>query len=198
MARKSVTRQLLSLVCLAIAILGCRGKTPQPDGGGLDVKTVTPEQLPSDIRGAVEETARRQAVAANRAVTTIRRAYPYEGYSWYEPTAEGRLVAVDVEFVGYTADFDLDDIDLIDGVTGDNYGSDPQVALLTPDGQRAKDEAKEWPPAPKPLRLLLIYAAPRSLESVRLGYWGQVLTADPFPIGGRGPSLPRPDRTPPP
>jgi hypothetical protein len=180
---------------VAIAGLGCRGRTGPRDDGELKVKNLTPEELPPEVRGAVEDTARRQAVAADRAGATIHRAYPYDGYSWYEPTSEGKLVAVDVEFVGYAADFDLDDIDLIDGVTGDNYGSDPQIALLTPDGQLAKDEAKEWPPAPKPLRLLLIYAAPRSLESVRLGYWGQDLTVRPFPIGGRGPSLPPPDRT---
>jgi hypothetical protein len=178
------------------ATLCCRGNAPPRDGGDLEVRQVTPEDLPADVRGTVEDTARRQAVAADRTVATIRRAYPYEGYSWYEPTAEGKLVAVDVELVGYTADFDLDDIDLVDGVTGENYGSDPQVALLTRDGQLAKDEPREWPPAPKPLRLLLIYAAPRSLESVRLGYWGRDLTASAFPLGGAGPSLPRPDTKP--
>jgi hypothetical protein len=178
----------------AAAILACKGRVPDPGDGELKVRQVTPEQLPPGVREAVEDTARRQSVAANDAAATIRRAYPYEGYSWFEPAADAKLVAVDVEFVGYTADFDLDDIDLIDGVTGEDYGSDPQVALLTPEGRLAKDEAREWPPAPKPLRLLLIYAAPRSLQSVRLGYWGQDLTARAFPIAGEGPSLPQPER----
>jgi hypothetical protein len=187
-------RRLVLVACVGAAVLACKGRAPEPDSGELTVRHVTPEQLPPEVRGAVEDTMRRQSVAANGAVATVHRAYPYEGYSWFDPAAGAMLVAVDVEFVGYTADFDLDDIDLIDGVTGENYGSDPQVALLTPEGHLAKDEAREWPPAPKPLRLLLIYAAPRSLRSIRLGYWGEDLTPRAFPIAGKGPSLPRPER----
>lgn len=190
----SVPRQIVVLALVGAAVLACKGRAPDQDAGELNVRHVTPEQLPRDVRGAVEDTMRRQSAAGDEAVATIHRAYPYEGYSWFEPAAEAKLVAVDVEFVGYTADFDLDDVDLVDGVTGENYGSDPQIALLTPEGQLAKDEAREWPPAPKPLRLLLIYAAPRSLQSVRLGYWGRDLTPRAFPIAGKGPSLPRPER----
>lgn len=180
--------------CVGAVALACRGRAPEPGAGDLQVRHVTPDQLPPEVRGAVEDTMRRQSTAADGASATIHRAYPYEGYSWFEPTREGNLVAVDVELVGYTADFDLDDIDLIDGVTGENYGSDPQIALLTPEGQLAKDEAREWPPAPKPLRVLLIYAAPRSLQSIRLGYWDQDLTTRAFRIAGTGPSLPKPER----
>ena len=187
-------RRLVLVACVGAAVLACRGRAPERDGGELQVRHVTPEQLPPDVRGAVEDTMRRQSVAASDAVATIRRAYPYEGYSWFEPTADGKLIAIDVELVGYTADFDLDDIDLVDGVTGENYGSDPQIALLTPEGDLAKDEAREWPPAPKPLRILLIYAAPRSLQSVRLRYWDEDLTPRAFPIAGKGPSLPPPAR----
>jgi hypothetical protein len=182
------------VACLGGVALACRGRAPEPGAGDLQVRHVTPDQLPPEVRGAVEDTIRRQSVAAADAVATIHRAYPYEGYSWFEPTAEGKLVAVDVELTGYTADFDLDDIDLIDGVTGENYGSDPQVALLTPDGELAKDEAREWPAAPKPLRVLLIYAAPLSLQSVRLAYWDQDLTTRAFPVAGKGPSLSPPAR----
>lgn len=182
------------VACLGAAALACKGRAPEPDAGDLQVRHVTPEQLPPEVRGAVEDTMHRQSAAANSASATIHRAYPYEGYSWFEPVAKAKLVAVDVELVGYTADFDLDDIDLIDGVTGENYGSDPQIALLTPEGRLAKDEAREWPPAPKPLRVLLIYAAPRSLQSVRLGYWDQDLTTRAFRIAGTGPSLPKPER----
>ena len=189
----SVKGRLVLMACVGAVILACKGRAPEPDAGELKVRHITPEQLPPDVRGAVEDTMRRQSAAGDEAVATIHRAYPYEGYSWFEPAADAKLVAVDVEFVGYTPDFDLDDIDLIDGVTGENYGSDPQIALLTPDGQLAKDEAREWPAAPKPLRLLLIYAAPRSLQSVRLGYWDMDLTARAFPIAGGGPSLPQPE-----
>ena len=133
-------------------------------------------------------------MAGHDVVATIQRAYPYTGYSWHETPTGGRLVAVDAEFVGYGSDFDLDDLDLLDGVTGENYGSDPDIALLRADGGLAKDETKEWPLAPKPLRVLLIYVAPRSLESIRLSYWGRELTKVAFRVGGVGPSLPRPDR----
>ena len=69
-----------------------------------------------------------------------------------------------------------------------------QVALLRADGTLAVDESKEWPPAPKPLRLLLIYAAPRSLKSVRLAYWDEELTPNSVALVGKGPALSPPTR----
>jgi hypothetical protein len=191
---RKVRRSAWAFMCLVGVVLGCRAKPPQ-EQPGLRPQEIRPEDLPPNIRRDLEDTARRQSGAMQAASAVVHRAYHYKGYSWHEPSSLGKLVAVDAEFSGYTSNFDLDDIDLVDGSTGANYGSNPQVALLDPSGQLAKDENKDWPPAPKPLRLLLIYAAPRSLTSVRLSYWGQDLTSAATRLGGTGPLLAPPKRS---
>ena len=45
--------------------------------------------------------------------TTVHRAYDYKGYAWHQESPEGKVVAVDVEFAGYSPAFDLDDMLLL-------------------------------------------------------------------------------------
>jgi len=98
-----------------------------------------------------------------------------------------------VEFRNYNQGLDLDDVDIIDGQSNDNYGSDPHIANLTLDGKLAGDvDDSSWPDDLGPLRVLLIYAFPKESKTIKLGYWGQELTAEPVPISGDGPSLPKP------
>jgi hypothetical protein len=169
-------------------LAGCRAR-PRESDPPVPVRELSSDQLPPEVRRAVEATAARQSIAARRMTTTVHRAYDYKGYAWHQESPEGKVVAVDVEFAGYSPAFDLDDIDLIDGDTGENYGSNPEVALLRPDGTLPVDEKKEWPAAPNPLRLLLIYSAPRTMKAVKLSYWDQALTPESALLRGTGPTL---------
>ncbi len=183
-----MVKRLLIVAAVVGLLVGCLAK-PREAASPAPVRGLSPEQLPPEVRRAVEATAARQAMAATRMTTTIHRAYNYEGYAWHEESPEGKVVAVDAEFAGYSSAFDLDDIDLVDGDTGENYGSNPEVALLRADGTLAVDEEKEWPQAPKPLRLLLIYSAPRTMKAVKLSYWDRALTPKAATLQGTGPAL---------
>jgi hypothetical protein len=153
------------------------------------------EQAGKTVNEAIDDVGRRQAEGLKTATVVVHGAYAYsKGYTYLEPIRGAKLVAVDVEFTGVSADFDLDDVDIIDGASGDNYGSDPEIAFLTPDGSFLT-----WNPAttPVPLRTLLIYAVPDTVASIRLSYWGEQLTQVPVPLGVTGLALPPPPKTPP-
>jgi hypothetical protein len=138
--------------------------------------------LPPEIQREIEKVARRQSQALADATTIVHRAFHYrQGGSG--KLGEGmKLVAVDVEFRDHNRDLDLDDVDVIDGATGENYGSGPDIRLLRPDGTLEQNNAM-WESDAPALRMLLIYAIPSHTQSIRLGYWGHSLTPEPTPIG---------------
>jgi hypothetical protein len=124
----------------------------------------------------------------------VHRVYDYRGYTWIEPIEGAKRIAVDVEFRNYRLGIDLDDVDILNGETKENYGSDPDIARLNLDGTLAADfETAELPVNLGPMRVLLIYAFPESVNAIMLSYWGQELTPKPIPITGDGPELPKPD-----
>jgi len=147
----------------------------------------------TDDANWLERVLREQSQGLTDATVVVHRAYEYHGYSWLEPVDAARLIAVDVEFRNYNQGLDLHDVEVINGESDENYGSEPQTARLTLDGKPAFDSnASSWRDKPGPLRVLLIYAYPKASNSIKLGYWGQVLTPEPIPIVGDGPSLPKP------
>ena len=181
------------IVAAILGVLGgCRAQQ-EKSAPPVPVRELSSDKLPPVIQKAIEATAARQATAARGMTTTIHRAYNYKGYSWHEESPEGKVVAVDVEFGGYSPAFDLDDIDLVDGASGESYGSNPEVALLRPDGSQAIDEHRDWPVPPGPLRVLLIYSAPRTMRAAKLTYWDQALTPQASKLQNTGPAL-RPPR----
>lgn len=150
----------------------------------LEMMPVQEEDIPDSISEALAIIGSIQADALKDAKVSVHRAYLYEGYSWFEPAPDQRLVAVDVEFVNYLRGFDLDDVDVIDADSNENYGSDPYIGELTPAGERAFDA---------PIRRILVYSIPKSCKAIKLSYWNQLLTPDGVPLADDGPSLPSPE-----
>ena len=180
-----------ALLCLSLASCSQRGDEEKPDVAGTDVQSGQDEPFPPEVRVELKAIAGQQAEGLKEAVVRVYGAYEYHGYSFIQPVPSARLVAVDVEFSCYNAGFDLDDVDIIDGRTDENYGSDPHIALLSSDGVVQEDDSK-WPEAPGPIRVLLIYAMPRESVSVKLGYWGTTLTSSVVSLVKGGPSLKEP------
>ena len=81
-------------------------------------------------------------------------------------------------------------MDIIDGLSKENYGSDPSLALLDGAG---KFVTWDFTQIPDPARLMLIYAVPNSLKSINLSYWGKELVATPITVESSGPALPAPE-----
>ncbi len=174
-----MSRWAIRGICLFLLLTACR----QEDAN---------EEPPPEVMQALEDVAREQSQGLADASITVHRAYDYAGPSWLEPIEGAKLIAVDVEFTGYADGFDLDDVDLIHGNTAETYGSDPDMGLLDAEGQMVANQNDDdvWPRRPRPLRVLLVYAAPTSLKSLKLGYWGETITPEAVVLQGTGPSLP--------
>lgn len=123
----------------------------------------------------------------------VHRVYDYTGYTWIEPTANAKRIAVDVELRNDEPRLDLDGVEIMNGETNQSYGGHPHAVRLTGDGKPASgSEAVTSTEQSRPLRVLLIYAVPNDTKSIKLGYWGQPLTTKSVPVTGNGPSLSKP------
>lgn len=146
--------------------------------------------------------ATRQAHGLGQGVVKVHGAWNYSGYSYLSPDPAAlipaRLVAIDLTVSGHTTDFDLDDIEIVDGGTKLSYGSDPHVTFLTPDGKTLPED-QPVPVAPAATRVLLIYGFPKSTPTFELYYWGNRLTGQPVKLAESGWGLlyPEPASAPP-
>jgi hypothetical protein len=148
-------------------------------------------KVPDDLAAALRENAQLQSKGLKAASTEVHRAYVYNddnGYFDSIDLGDGfRIIAVDVTFRNYADGFDLDDVDIIDADTGENFGSDPHLEGIVGDGELADiDDPDVWA-GPDRVRVLLVYAPPKSTSRIKLGYWGDILTPDPISLapGGR-------------
>ena len=174
------------IICLAV--IGCKGETKHDS----KEQVISPKEYQGQDPDTVgRDIAQKQSQGLKNATATAFRAYIYQGSASYvEEPDKYKLVAVDVTFSGSSENFDLDDVDLINGVTGVNYGSDPEIAFLKDDGSFkawSVDELHD------PFRVLLVYMVPKSVASIKLSYWGQNLVKNPVRIEASGPMMPVPE-----
>lgn len=158
-------------------------------------RQLTPEEKKQAIDGVMQARAKQQAEGLGTGSVKVNGAWNYSGYSYLSPdpaaAIEARLVAVDVTISGHTPFFDIDDVEIVDGLTLISYGSDPHAENLKPDGTlRLGGETLEA--APGASRWLLIYAFPKNTPRFHLYYWGKQLTPKPVEVGDSGPGLPYP------
>lgn len=158
-------------------------------------RELTAAQQRQILDKVLRDTAKQQAEGLGSGKVQVNRAWAYEGYSTLAPdpaaVVEARLVAVDVTLSGHTPQFDLDDIEIVDGTNLISYGSDPQIEPLRLDGALTQPD-DPIRAAPEPSRWLLIYAFPKASPSFVLYYWGKQLTPSPISFGEGGLSLPYP------
>ena len=166
-----------------------------PPSPAPDTRTPGQKKLQQDLGHLFSDMAARQAHGLGNGIVAVNGAWIYDGYSHLSPNPDApipaRLVAVDITVKGHTADFDLDDIEIVDGATLVSYDSNPHFTLLNQDGQPAAP-GTPLPPAPEPLRALLIYAFPVGSPTFKLVYWGRDLTPKPHTFADSGWGLPYP------
>ncbi len=171
--------------------------TPLPPVGPDGKRQLTPAEQKIVLEKVMQARAKQQAEGLGTGTVEVNGAWNYTGYSYLSPdpsaAIEARLVAVDVTISGHTANFDIDDVEIIDGVKLISYGSDPHPEYLTMDGELMP--AEQLPAAPpRASRWLLIYAFPKHSGTFHLYYWGKQLTTEPVEIGERGMQLPFPEQ----
>lgn len=180
---------MLVLLCASALLLVLIWASSERETVEIDLTTVatfSPE-IQATVRAMMDEQAR----GLDGAEVTLHRAYNYHGCSWMEPVEGAKLAAVDIGFTNYGYGFDLDDVDIIDGDTDENFGSNPDIAYPTARGEPFPD----FQPSQhfgEPVRVLLIYAVRESTESIKLGYWGREIVSDPVPLEEDGLVLPEP------
>lgn len=184
---------IVAIVAFGLAFLRVRrtGSTnPQklPEWG-LSTHADDGSEVPPVVAEAWQQVTTVKAVALDNATVTVHRAYNYSGPSDFEPVDGAKLIAVDVGVSGYTDRFKIWDVDIVDGDTNENYGSDPHVAFLNDSGEFFTYDGDEVDFS-RAIRLLLVYGVPTSTTSVQLGYWGRDLTKGTVLLADQGPPLP--------
>ena len=190
-----------ALSCLLVA---CGGES-EP-AAPVEISTVKPPtpaptvaQAQSLIVGQmINQAAQAQAKGLDGGRLTVNDAWTYDGYSTLttieNPPFPVRFVAVDVTVEGQNANFDYDDIEIVDGADLTSFGSDPHVTFLDRDGKVLPLTAR--PPAPpSPVRALLIYGFPEDSKTFTLYYWGRKLV-EAREIAKSGWALPYPKTRP--
>lgn len=168
---------------------------PLPPVGPDGKRQLTAEEQKIVVDKVMQARAKQQAEGLGTGNVEVNGAWNYTGYSYLSPdpsaAIEARLVAVDITISGHNSNFDIDDVEIIDGVKLISYGSDPHPEYLTLDGDLMS--AGQLPAAPpRASRWLLIYAFPKHSATFHLYYWGQQLTTEPVTIAEVGMQLPFP------
>jgi hypothetical protein len=165
-------RHSLMLAALLLPLAAC-SKREEPD-------------LSPELRAAVVEIARQQSAAFTNGTCVIHQAYRYTGTLPFPRDGTNVYLGLVVELSGYSEHFDLDDVDLIDADTGENLGSDPGIWLLHDQDGAADSGPKEWPAAPGPATVFLLYERERLPQRVKLGYWEAEIVKQPVAVAATG------------
>lgn len=113
----------------------------------------------------------------------VRSVWIYAAGTQLKAASGTHLVAADLHFPAATeGKFDLDDIDLFDAQDGTNFGSDPYIQRLTPEGEMVDDDD---PVVADDLdyRGIFVWQIPRAVKRVNFGYWGEMLYKEPVTVG---------------
>jgi hypothetical protein len=146
--------------------------------------------VPPEVAKALQQVVAAKSKALASATVKVHRAYEYVGPTEIRPVAIAKAIAVDAEFSGYSDRFKIWDLDIVDGRTNENFGSDPDVAFLDQQGNFITFDG-ETVDFTKPIRLLLVYGVPKTTRSIKLSYWGQDLTPKPIDLEADGMALPK-------
>lgn len=143
-----------------------------------------------ELRALFEETARRQAAGLDGATVTIQSVTEHMAFHGATPQAGQKLVVLDVTFKDHKTGFGLAGVQLIDGEKEEaqSYGGDAFKVFLEEDGSLMKDQSGNHRVGPmdwhyeKPIRVFLVYSAPKSVRKVGLGYWGKIVVDRPYEV----------------
>ncbi|MEM7602611.1 MAG: hypothetical protein AAF357_14495 [Verrucomicrobiota bacterium] len=198
---------LVPLIGFALSLVSCEEALDESREGApseSESNHYATEQQPSAVSPEPSLTvdqvmrlrAQQQAAGLGGGGVKVNGAWNYRGFSYLSPdpnaAIEARLVAIDVTVSGHTANFDLDDIEIVDGASLMSYGSDPHATPLTLDG-KLMVTGQQPEPLPKSSRWLLIYAFPKQSPAFHLYYWGKSLTLEALEFDENGLELPFPD-----
>jgi hypothetical protein len=142
-------------------------------------------EIPAELQRTFHQVAKLQSTGFIDGTCTVQKAFQYGGVPPFEIEKGNKILGLVVEISGYLESFDFDDIDLIDADTDENLGSYPQIGLMRNDGM-ADFLAKEWPKAPGPVTVLLLYERDKLPRRIKLAYWGSEIVSQPIEVAANG------------
>jgi hypothetical protein len=134
-----------------------------------------------ELREALTTVARTQAAGLDGATVTIHSVQEHFEFHGATPQPSQKLIVVDVTFKNYRDGFGLAGIELLEAQSGqvESLGGDPHKIFLEEDGALIKDQTGSHLDGPDdytgPIRVLLVYSAPKTVRKIALGYWSKVL-----------------------
>jgi hypothetical protein len=150
-------------------------------------------EIPEAMRSELAGLSTLQSAGLDEATVEVHRAYssPADAFRLEAPQRKDhKVVVVDVTFKNVAEGFDLDDVDIINTRSGENYGSDPDMYGVLADGQIGDINEREVLKPGAAWHVLLVYAVPDRCDAIRLGYWGKTVTAESIALQPTGPALP--------
>mgnify|MGYP003579613009 CR=1 FL=1 len=119
----------------------------------------------------------------------LRAAWNHPSIPDAVPSAGHKLVAADIELPPPEGKFDLDDIDIFDADSGENFGSDPLIYGLSDDGRWIDTDDPDYKDRLE-YRAVFIWGVPNHVTRVNFGYWGDMLFVKPVVLQASGPVAP--------
>jgi len=154
---------------------------------GLGLESGPPEHISLDeiddpeLRQALTTVARTQAAGLDGATVTIHSVQEHFEFHGATPQPSQKLIVVDVTFKNYRYGFGLAGVELLEAQSGqvESLGGDPHKIFLQENGALMKDQTGSHLDGPDdytgPIRVLLVYSAPKTVRKIALGYWSKVL-----------------------
>jgi len=170
---------------LHILTFGLLGNAGPPDS----VEEINLDDDP-ELRSAFQEMAKVQASGLEGATVTIHSVTEQMAFHGATPHPGHKLVVVDVTFKDHKTGIGLAGIQLIDGEKEEakSYGGDPHQIYLEEDGSLMKEQSGSHLCGPmdwhyeKPIRVFLVYSAPKTVRKIGLGYWGKIIVNSPYDV----------------
>lgn len=176
-------RRILSF--LTLGAVGASSSSVAQDKKEADIRNLDPA-----LQELVREVGGKQASGLDGAEVIVHSVTERTEFYRATPHDDDKLIVVDVTFKKHKLGFGLAGVELIDGreKKARSYGGDAYKVYLHEDGTLMKDQSGGHLVGPitwkneDPIRVFLVYSAPKDLDQIGLGYWGKVIVDRPYRV----------------
>jgi hypothetical protein len=176
-------RRILSF--LTLGAIGASTSSVAQDKKEVGIRDVDPE-----MQDLVRDIAGKQASGLDDAEVIVHSVTERTEFYRATPQDDEKLIVIDVTFKNHKLGFGLAGVELIDGRAkkARSYGGGAYKVYLNEDGTLMKDQSGEHLVGPitwkneNPIRVFLVYSAPKDLDQIGLGYWGKIIVERPYKV----------------
>jgi hypothetical protein len=176
-------RRILSF--LTLGAVGAPSSSVAQDKEEVDIRNLDPE-----MQDIIRDIVGKQATGLDDAEIIVHSVTERAEFYSATPQDGQKLIVVDVTFKNHKLGFGLAEVELIDGRAqkARSYGGDAYKVYLHEDGTLMKDQSGEHLVGPitwkneNPIRVFLVYSAPKDLDQIGLGYWDKIIVDRPYQV----------------